>query len=133
VVIDRPAWSARALDAPSLGLTRNGEGETVLEATEGKSDKPSEEAPAKSLPGSFPVGPEQDTMDASSNVPKVRSTVRRPRIRSPIDFALAMQLRPGLGFGSEAAWMVRFLMTMYGWLAVLMSGTGAYESYGSRL
>ncbi|KIY49696.1 hypothetical protein FISHEDRAFT_10859, partial [Fistulina hepatica ATCC 64428] len=44
------------------------------------------------------------------------------RKRSPIDVALAMQLRPGLGDGAESAWLVRFLMAFFGWLGVLTAG-----------
>ncbi|KAF5325118.1 hypothetical protein D9619_009561 [Psilocybe cf. subviscida] len=50
-------------------------------------------------------------------IPSVRRLVR-----SPLDVALAMQLRPGLGAGADPAWMVRFLMAMYGWLAVVIAG-----------
>lgn len=41
-----------------------------------------------------------------------------------LDAALAMQLRPGLGLGAmvDAAWLVRFVMALFGWCAVLMSG-----------
>ncbi|PPQ75291.1 hypothetical protein CVT26_015264 [Gymnopilus dilepis] len=46
----------------------------------------------------------------------------RALVRSPLDIALAMQLRPGLGAGADPAWMVRFLMAMFGWLAVVVSG-----------
>ncbi|KAF8892803.1 hypothetical protein CPB84DRAFT_1645585, partial [Gymnopilus junonius] len=46
----------------------------------------------------------------------------RALARSPLDIALAMQLRPGLGAGADPAWMVRFLMAMFGWLAVVVSG-----------
>ncbi|KAL4071837.1 hypothetical protein J3A83DRAFT_4371804 [Scleroderma citrinum] len=38
------------------------------------------------------------------------------------DIALALQLRPGLGLGADSAWMVRFLMTIFGWFAVTLSG-----------
>ena len=41
-----------------------------------------------------------------------------------LDAALAMQLRPGLGIGADAAWLVRFVMALFGWCAVLMSGRG---------
>ncbi|CAK5284119.1 unnamed protein product [Mycena citricolor] len=40
---------------------------------------------------------------------------------APLDAALAMQLRPGLGLGADGAWLVRFLMSFFGWLAVLVS------------
>ncbi|KAL5498018.1 hypothetical protein ACEPAH_2949 [Sanghuangporus vaninii] len=41
-----------------------------------------------------------------------------------LDAALAMQLRPGLGIGADAAWLVRFVMALFGWCAVLMGGGG---------
>ncbi|KAL5478310.1 hypothetical protein ACEPAI_2494 [Sanghuangporus weigelae] len=41
-----------------------------------------------------------------------------------LDAALAMQLRPGFGIGADAAWLVRFVMALFGWCAVLMSGGG---------
>jgi hypothetical protein len=46
----------------------------------------------------------------------------RPLVRSPIDIALAMQMRPGLGAGADPTWMVRFLMAVFGWMAVAVSG-----------
>ncbi|KAF8552280.1 hypothetical protein OG21DRAFT_1416380 [Imleria badia] len=50
---------------------------------------------------------------------------RRRAYRSPVpefDIALAMQLRPGLGIGADSAWMVRFLMAMFGWFAIALTG-----------
>jgi hypothetical protein len=47
-------------------------------------------------------------------------------VRQPVEIALAMQLRPGLGAGADPAWMVRFLMAMFGWFAVLVSGQENY-------
>ena len=49
----------------------------------------------------------------------------RRAYRSPVpefDIALAMQLRPGLGIGADSAWMVRFLMAIFGWFAVAVTG-----------
>lgn len=40
-----------------------------------------------------------------------------------LDAALAMQLRPGFGMGADAAWLVRFVMALFGWCAILMSGS----------
>lgn len=51
---------------------------------------------------------------------------RRRAYRSPVpefDIALAMQLRPGLGIGADSAWMVRFLMAIFGWFTVALTGT----------
>jgi len=50
----------------------------------------------------------------------------RAIVRQPVEIALAMQLRPGLGAGADPAWMVRFLMAMFGWFAVLVSGQDNY-------
>ncbi|KAF8128965.1 hypothetical protein EV363DRAFT_1451445 [Boletus edulis] len=50
---------------------------------------------------------------------------RRRAYRSPVpefDIALAMQLRPGLGIGADSAWMARFLMAIFGWFAVALTG-----------
>ncbi|KAG6335718.1 hypothetical protein ID866_3376 [Astraeus odoratus] len=50
---------------------------------------------------------------------------RRRAYRSAVpelDIALALQLRPGFGLGADSAWMVRFLMTIFGWFAVALSG-----------
>ncbi|KAL4264250.1 hypothetical protein AB1N83_005707 [Pleurotus pulmonarius] len=95
----------------------------------------------RSLPGSFDDSPEGSTSQPSSTPetpesvatpsPKPAEVVRprQPRpIRSAIDIALAMQLRPGIGIGADPAWMVRFLMSMFGWLAVLISGSGEMDA-----
>ena len=72
------------------------------------------------------------TSTSTSTAPEATSPVaiqRRPRqpiVRSPLDIALAMQLRPGLGVGADPAWMVRFLMAMFGWFAILVSGQGEF-------
>ncbi|KAF5353419.1 hypothetical protein D9756_008024 [Leucocoprinus leucothites] len=89
--------------------------------------------PSTSLPGSFPdvaasttsetkAEPVQDTNTLSSPQPQIRRRTRTPleeaiaRTRSPLEVALAMQLRPGLGSGADPAWMVRFIMVMWGWM-----------------
>ena len=63
------------------------------------------------------------TTPLSASTPLIK---RRPITRSPLDIALAMQLRPGLGVGADPAWMVRFLMAMFGWFAILVSGQGEF-------
>jgi hypothetical protein len=98
-----------------------------------------------SLPGSFPdVEPTPEVVESASPIaPAViaTTTVRRPvatpngaaaiqfvipsartLVRSPLDIALAMQMRPGLGAGADPAWMVRFLMAVFGWMAVAVAG-----------
>ncbi|KAF9497585.1 hypothetical protein BDN71DRAFT_1588274 [Pleurotus eryngii] len=95
----------------------------------------------RSLPGSFDDSHEASTSQplSTSESPESVATpppkpaeVARPRqprpIRSAIDIALAMQLRPGIGIGADPAWMVRFLMSMFGWLAVLISGSGEMDA-----
>lgn len=85
-----------------------------------------------SLPGSLPEVPSMvaspQTMQtmAASLTEKSRPAIFHPSVRAiirqPVEIALAMQLRPGLGAGADPAWMVRFLMAMFGWFAVLVSG-----------
>ncbi|KAF8201984.1 hypothetical protein K438DRAFT_1479506, partial [Mycena galopus ATCC 62051] len=69
-------------------------------------------APALGLPSSTRAAPEHSPGAAQQ---------RRVRYRSPLDAALAMQLRPGLGVGADGAWLVRFLMSFFGWFAVLVA------------
>ncbi|KAJ2924798.1 hypothetical protein H1R20_g12275, partial [Candolleomyces eurysporus] len=57
-------------------------------------------------------------IDTTSFAAAVVSLRRKPE---PLDVALAMQMRPGLGAGADPAWMVRFMMSVFGWLAVAMS------------
>ncbi|KAJ7165397.1 hypothetical protein C8R46DRAFT_1192863 [Mycena filopes] len=61
------------------------------------------------------------TTDGTSQAVTKTKPELRPR-RSPLDAALAMQLRPGLGLGADGAWLVRFLMSFFGWLGVLVAG-----------
>ena len=87
--VSRPAWSVRAIDAPVLGFSGDGNGDGV------------------------------------TSTPQPLLHPRRRAYRSAVpelDIALAMQLRPGLGIGADSAWMVRFLMTMFGWFAVALTG-----------
>ncbi|KAF8065292.1 hypothetical protein FPV67DRAFT_1390218, partial [Lyophyllum atratum] len=72
------------------------------------------DAPPLGLPASRAPSPSRAVPASNSN------RLRAPR--SALDLALAMQLRPGLGAGADPAWMVRFLMVMFGWVAVLVSG-----------
>ena len=86
-LVARPAWSARAIDSPALGLSTC---EGGVDAT-----------------------------------PQPLIHPRRRAYRSPVpefDIALAMQLRPGLGYGADSAWMVRFLMAIFGWFTIALTG-----------
>ncbi|PFH53500.1 hypothetical protein AMATHDRAFT_137343 [Amanita thiersii Skay4041] len=88
-----------------------------------------------SLPGTF------IQVESSQTVPQPKSPIPRPpailtpgtfnlsRRRTagrtlPIDVALAMQMRPGLGVGADPAWMVRFLMAVFSWFAIMVAGRG---------
>ncbi|KAJ6469180.1 hypothetical protein C8R47DRAFT_954168, partial [Mycena vitilis] len=73
-------------------------------------------APALGLPSSTRV--EREEWSSAVETPK-RAGLRH---RSPLDAALAMQLRPGMGVGADGAWLVRFLMSFFGWFAVLVAG-----------
>ena len=95
-----------------------------------------------SLPGSFPdVESTPEVVESPLPVAPAATTIRRPvptpngaaatqfvipsartLVRSPLDIALAMQMRPGLGAGADPAWMVRFLMAVFGWMAVAVAG-----------
>lgn len=63
-----------------------------------------------------------------SSVPSPPSSpLHHPRSRAyravpEFDIALMMQLRPGRGVGADPAWMVRFLMAIFGWFAVALTG-----------
>lgn len=95
----KPLWSLRAADAPALGLT---------------SPLPSPaRAESPMLPGAL----------YADDAPEVM--VQRPRQRTPrqpLDIAFALQLRPGLGLGADSAWLVRFLMAMFGWMTFFIGG-----------
>ncbi|KZP16732.1 hypothetical protein FIBSPDRAFT_1047364 [Athelia psychrophila] len=109
--ISRPSWSLRAnqdaslyVPPPSLSLDI----------------RLSPLAPVKHLP-SFPSLAPSSPSSAAFALAVPASKPRRA-FRSPVpefDIALAMQLRPGLGPGADAAWMVRFIMTIFGFLSVL--------------
>ncbi|KAH6910804.1 hypothetical protein BKA70DRAFT_94092 [Coprinopsis sp. MPI-PUGE-AT-0042] len=51
----------------------------------------------------------------------IAETWRRGKM-SPLDIALAMQMRPGLGVGADPAFMVRFLMAAFGWFVIVVNG-----------
>ncbi|KAI0326399.1 hypothetical protein GY45DRAFT_1310594 [Cubamyces sp. BRFM 1775] len=113
----KPLWSLRAADAPALGLT----------APSSPSSAPAQgrtASPAPQLPGALFAddAPELNMVEAP------RPRTRTPR--QPLDIAFALQLRPGLGLGADSAWIVRFLMTMFGWMTVLI-GAGRQESSGT--
>jgi len=64
----------------------------------------------------------------------------RPDERSPgnaaaaaVDLALAMQLRTGFGTTADAAWLIRFVMALFGWIAVLVGGGEERQTRGRRL
>jgi len=44
------------------------------------------------------------------------------RHNTVLDYAFALQLRPGVGFGADPAWLVQFLMAIFGWVAILVGG-----------
>ncbi|KAG1888112.1 hypothetical protein F4604DRAFT_1715578 [Suillus subluteus] len=54
--------------------------------------------------------------------PLIHPRSRAYRAVPEFDIALAMQLRPGRGVGADPAWMVRFLMAIFGWFAVALTG-----------
>lgn len=93
---------------------------------------PPSEHPLTPVPGTFPDAklslkaetiPEPQSLPPKLSVPLQSHRRRRSPLeeaiastRSPLEVALAMQLRPGLGLGADPAWMVRFMMVMWGWM-----------------
>jgi hypothetical protein len=77
-----------------------------------------------SVPGAYVFDPLP--LPFSESTTETGEVTRRPYSdRNPeIDIALAMQLRPGFGEGADAAWLVRFLMGIFGWVTVVVSGNG---------
>ncbi|KAI0364118.1 hypothetical protein BV20DRAFT_974836 [Pilatotrama ljubarskyi] len=106
----KPLWSLRASDAPALGLASPSSSSPTLSRAV---------SPAPQLPGALYS---DDALEMMVEVPRPR---QRTTPRQPLDIAFALQLRPGLGLGSDSAWIVRFLMTMFGWMTVLIGGGGA--------
>jgi hypothetical protein len=97
----RPQWSVRASESklPQVTVT-----------------SPVSSKVTNSLPSSTP----ESTTAATLERDRRRAFTAIPEL----DAALAMQLRPGLGLGAmvDAAWLVRFVMALFGWCAVLMTG-----------
>ncbi|KAF9781137.1 hypothetical protein BJ322DRAFT_254418 [Thelephora terrestris] len=82
------------------------------------------ESQTLSIPGAYTFDPLP--LPFSEVMTETGEVTRRPYSdRNPeIDIALAMQLRPGQGEGADAAWLVRFLMGIFGWVTVVVSGNG---------
>ncbi|KAF9648214.1 hypothetical protein BDM02DRAFT_3115683 [Thelephora ganbajun] len=82
------------------------------------------ESQSLSIPGAYVFDPLP--LPFSEATTENGEVTRRPYSdRNPeIDIALAMQLRPGFGEGADAAWLVRFLMGIFGWVTVVVSGNG---------
>lgn len=111
--VSKPAWSLRAADAPSLGL--------AIPSSARSSPSGSPRIPGALFDLDSPTD-EADTPSASVDVPGRRRAYRAPV--PELDIAFALQLRPGLGLGADPAWLVRFLMAMFGWMTVLIGGGG---------
>lgn len=103
----RPLWSVRASDAPALGITSSAP-MTPLPLPLRRRD------PTLDIPGAFAFDEDKQVISTKPATNRAYS-VPLPQL----DIAFAMQLRPGLGLGSDSAWLVRFLMTMFGWMTVL--------------
>ncbi|KAF7342225.1 hypothetical protein MVEN_01810500 [Mycena venus] len=126
----KPAWSRRAAAAPALGLpssTRErehavpGAFPSSTSATFAASGTLTPTPASASPPSGEKTKTSTDT--GTSTAVDKKPAGMRARYRSPLDAALAMQLRPGLGVGADGAWLVRFLMSFFGWFAVLVART----------
>ncbi|PIL29380.1 hypothetical protein GSI_09432 [Ganoderma sinense ZZ0214-1] len=105
-LMSKPLWSVRAADAPSLGLADQASSPATFSRTEYPTPQP---------PGALFAD------DAPEMVEVQRPRPRMPR--QPLDIAFALQLRPGLGLGADSAWLVRFLMAMFGWMTFFIGGS----------
>lgn len=61
-----------------------------------------------------------------------RTGARTGNAAAAVDLALAMQLRTGVGMTADAAWLMRFVMALFGWVAVLVGGAGERQAAGGR-
>jgi hypothetical protein len=50
-----------------------------------------------------------------------------------VDVALAMQLRTGFGMTADGAWLVRFVMAVFGWVTILLGRGGERQDGGRRM
>ncbi|KAH9986290.1 hypothetical protein BJV77DRAFT_1029666 [Russula vinacea] len=62
-----------------------------------------------------------------------REDARPGNATAAVDLALAMQLRTGFGVTADAAWLMRFVMALFGWIAILVGGGGERQATGRRL
>ncbi len=124
----KPAWSIRAADAPALGLSSNSvsvrpspHSSPAMRSVSLQPllvSRPS--TPMLSIPGALAPDYEDEDENAMMERPGGRRAYRAPV--PELDIAFALQLRPGLGLGADPAWLVRFLMAMFGWMTVLIGG-----------
>ena len=129
--ISKPAWSMRAAASPALGISAS----AAL--------TPSTPLPFSALPPRTPSPPmmpgalfsEAEADAQQQEMAEVARPGHGRAYRAPmpeLDIAFALQLRPGLGIGAEGAWLVRFLMAMFGWLGVVVGGGGATGAGAAR-
>lgn len=132
IPVSKPAWSIRATDAPPLGLSSaistcpSVRSSPVPFTRSVPPSRPSSPYVSFHIPGE--LEPEYLTPEATSsnnNQSLIFELRERRAYRAPVpelDLAFAMQLRPGFGLGADSAWLVRFLMAMFGWMTVLIGG-----------
>jgi len=56
-----------------------------------------------------------------------RPDARTSNQAAAVDLALVMQMTTGFGAAADAAWLMRFVMAIFGWVAVLVGGGGEGE------
>ncbi|CCL98731.1 uncharacterized protein FIBRA_00736 [Fibroporia radiculosa] len=113
--VSKPAWSLRAADSPSFAIPSP----STVDSSPISSPK---------VPGAlFPDMTRVSNEDQSDVVYQDRRRAYRAPVPE-LDIALALQLRPGLGLGADPAWLVRFLMAMFGWMTVFLGGSGTAQA-----
>ncbi|TFY60864.1 hypothetical protein EVJ58_g4878 [Rhodofomes roseus] len=123
--LSKPAWSVRAAESPALGLPASSAHTPTTSPLPFSSTRMHARTPSPTItmPGALFSEAEADAQE----MVEVERPTRARAYRAPmpeLDIAFALQLRPGLGLGAEGAWLVRFLMAMFGWLGVVVGGNG---------
>ncbi|KAG1752020.1 hypothetical protein EDB19DRAFT_1870401 [Suillus lakei] len=120
-VQDLPSLDSPSRDLPLLPIT------TVLGPAPDDRSTPRQVGVHPTIDPEAPARPSWSVRVTSPIPAPPSSPLIHPRSRAyravpEFDIALAMQLRPGRGVGADPAWMVRFLMAIFGWFAVALTG-----------
>ena len=84
---------------------------------------PSPTSTSSSTADSETIEPKAAPQPSSSSISVASTIFALHRMPDPLNMVLSMvQVRPGLGVGADPAWMVRFMMAVYGWVLMSVGG-----------